>query len=243
MLRMLLRAVLVAIGALFLVAPDASTQEGSEDGTLVAAVVFSPLRDWELQPARCTVHVFEDLREYVAPAELTDVADPRLPHVTSGRTGDQGRTIFSLPPGRYSVGRGDCDHWEEFAIANLEDPYYPYQCCQFFEGRPKPTKIYDDAGVWVITVQHIEVKAGELSTAYFEEWGEDSSASRLEWFLMLGIVVGAFAVVGVAAAILRPRYAPASDPLNPKRYEPPPEERDRRPATFDDIFGEFKRKD
>jgi hypothetical protein len=231
---LLVLALLFAIGA----AAPARAQEPPRDGTLVVTVVYSPVRDWDLAPGRCDVYVYAALKGQQMPSNLVDVADPRLPIVATSKTNPTGRALFSLPEGRYSVARGHCEHTKAFAEANFRDPYYPYQCCDYLEGRPNPDLMEDTNGVWVLTVEHITVRAGETTTAYFEEWGEDTSVSKRELWLLLGGIVLGIGVIAAFSAILHPGRPPASDAKAPKRYVP--REPDKKPATFEDVFGEFK---
>jgi hypothetical protein len=94
----------------------------------------------------------------------------------------------------------------------------------------------DERGDPAFSVQHVEVTAHQTSTLVFQDWGQEAPPSRRTVWIIAGLCL-VIVLCGVAVGSwLRGRYMPSSDPVNPKRYEPPREEAERKPAAFEDIF-------
>jgi hypothetical protein len=207
-----------------------------EEGVLIVDVSFSPDRDNELQPADCHIYVYSDLSNTRLPAGTTSPRDTRLPVVTSGPTERDGIAEFTLAAGSYTVAVDNCQHDRDARGQGLTTGYTGRPCCWHPDGEPDIKILRDELGEPSFVAQHVQVAAGETSTALFKDWGEEVPPSRRTVWLIAGLVLVIVLCGAALGSWMRGRYMPSSNPVNPKRYEPPSDEGERKPATFEDVF-------
>jgi hypothetical protein len=174
--------------------------------------------------------VYDDLSSRTMPNGTTPLNLSSLNPVASLRPNENGVADASLPPGAYSVVYRNCFVVEyDFRIGTI--------CCPHVDASPRLQQLRTDSGDWVSDYQPVEIVEGAATTATLigrPEPRPSRNEVRLIALLCLGLVVGGAALFSVTR--LRPRFNPKSDPDNPVSLPPDP---NYRPADFDDVFGEF----
>jgi hypothetical protein len=220
----------------------ASAQDGVL-GTLEFRATVDEDGDGEYTPALCAVVVYA-LFEGTLPDSSVNASDLPAP-ITSASTGRTGLARIELPAGRYTL-RRTCTHDEGIDgpggfIFDRTAFNTPIVCCPAVKASPRQRVVYNEFGRPALVVQDVEIKPGEVTSASVAA-APNLPVSGREYWTIIAIVV-AVTIVGLgltAAWKFLPRYDPRSDPKNPKRFEPNGPE--RKPAGFDDVFGDFLKK-
>jgi hypothetical protein len=184
----------------------------------------------------CRILIFDDLTEVRVPDGTQPLNLSSLRALKRMPVTQDGTLLLYLPAGRYAVVNSYCipvstgNPFSRTVVGSLS-------CCPSIEADPPYQSLTTESGDWVASYQTVDVVAGGRTRLTVEGLPEQPVSRKKLWTTIL-VAVGLVAGVALIASvgILRPKFNPRSDPKNPKSLETAATER---AADFDDVFGDF----
>ncbi len=239
MLRTLLATFLIAFAPAMAEGATAH-QSGDDTGTLIVQEfvdvdnngLYEPDDTDGFERARvCRIIVYRDLTDTILPHDWNGALDTRIKPLTEGETDKNGIARFELSAGRYSIDRGFC---EDFELSRSDGAPI---CCPDRTASPSFVSISGEPGYAPLkNIQTVDIVAGETTIALVRYHPRPGIST-----LQTVTAIATWIMLGALVFWLWRRYPVIrADYRNPMRLQP--KERDHRPATWDDVFGEFVRR-